>query len=63
MQNRLKELRKKKKLSQKQFAQSFNSFMKNYPKFAVVDRKHQIKQISYVTVSRWELGTTSIPIF
>lgn len=35
--------------------------MKNYPKFAVVDRKHQIKQISYATVSRWELGTTSIP--
>lgn len=61
MQNRLRELRKKKKISQKQFAQSFNSFMKNYPKFAVVDRKHQIKQISYATVSRWELGTTSIP--
>lgn len=61
MQNRLKELRKKKKLSQKQFARVFNDFMKSYPQFAVTDQKGQIKKISYATVSRWETGTTPIP--
>lgn len=61
MQNRLKELRKEKKLSQKQFSQSFNDFMKSYPQFAVIDQKGQIKQISYATISRWEVGTTPIP--
>lgn len=61
MQNRLKNLRKKKKLSQKQFARVFNDFMNSYPQFAVTDQKGQIKKISYATVSRWETGTTPIP--
>lgn len=61
MQNRLKELRKTKKLSQKEFAQAFNDFMKSYPQFAATDQHLQIKKISYATVSRWEVGTTPIP--
>ena len=61
MQNRLRELRKKKKLSQKQFVRAFNDFMKSHPQFAVTDQKGQIKKISYATVSRWETGTTPIP--
>lgn len=61
MQNRLKELRKKKKLSQKQFAQAFNDFIKENKEFAVLDTKGKIKKISYATVSRWEVGTTPIP--
>lgn len=61
MQNRLKELRKAKKLSQKEFAHAFNSFIKNYPQFAVTDQNGQTKNISHATISRWEVGTTPIP--
>lgn len=61
MKNRLKELRKTKKLSQKEFAKAFNDFMKENKEYAVLDNKGKIKNISYATVSRWEVGQTPIP--
>lgn len=45
--NRIKELRKEKGLSQKEFAKAFNEFSKD---------NENIKSISYATVSRWENG-------
>lgn len=59
MQNRLKELRKNKKLSQKQFAKAFNEFLNKNK--TVRDNNGNIKNISYATVSRWENGQTLIP--
>lgn len=44
MTNRIKEMRKKKGLSQKEFAKAFNEFAPS------------IKNISYATISRWENG-------
>lgn len=44
MANRIKEMRKKKGLSQKEFAKAFNEFAPN------------IKNVSYATISRWENG-------
>lgn len=61
MENRLKELRKAKKLSQKEFAKAFNEFIEENKKYAVLDNKGRIKKISYATVSRWEVGQTPIP--
>lgn len=61
MKNRLKELRKTKKLSQKEFAKAFNEFIEENKKYAVLDNKGKIKKISYATVSRWEVGQTPIP--
>lgn len=61
MKNRLKELRKAKKLSQKEFAKAFNDFIKSNKEYAVLDNKGKIKKISYATVSRWEVGQTPIP--
>ena len=61
LENRLKELRKAKKLSQKEFAKAFNDFIKENKEFAVLDTKGKIKKISYATVSRWEVGQTPIP--
>lgn len=43
--NRIRELRKEKGLSQKEFAKAFNEFSKD---------DENIKTISYATVSRWE---------
>lgn len=45
--NRIKELRKEKGLSQKEFAKAFNEFSKD---------NENVKSISYATVSRWENG-------
>lgn len=45
--NRIKELRKEKGLSQKEFAKAFNEFSKD---------DDDVKSISYATVSRWENG-------
>ncbi|WP_323075185.1 helix-turn-helix transcriptional regulator [Limosilactobacillus reuteri] len=45
--NRIKELRNKKGLSQKEFAKAFNEFMKN---------SGSKKTVSYATISRWERG-------
>lgn len=45
--NRIKELRKEKGLSQKEFAKAFNEFSKD---------DNNVKPISYATVSRWENG-------
>lgn len=59
MKNRLKELRKAKKLSQKEFAKAFNDFMKN--NFGPADNKWRIKDIRQTTISRWESGKTPIP--
>ena len=61
MQSRLRELRKGKKLTQAKFTKSFNDFLESNPKFAVIDYKGRIKQVSQATVSRWEVGTTPIP--
>lgn len=61
LENRLKELRKAKKLSQKEFAKAFNEFIEENKKYAVLDNKGKIKKISYATVSRWEVGQTPIP--
>lgn len=61
LENRLKELRKAKKLSQKEFAKAFNEFIKENKQYAVLDNKGKIKKISYATVSRWEVGQTPIP--
>lgn len=58
--NRLKELRQKKKLSQKDFAAAFNKFLKDSD-FPIKDNHGNIKKISYATVSRWENGQTPIP--
>lgn len=59
MQNRLKELRKNKGLSQKEFATAFNKFMLNNS--PVKDANGKTKKISYATVSRWENEQTLIP--
>lgn len=59
MQNRLKELRKNKKLSQKEFAKAFNDFLNKNQ--TVKDNNGNVKNISYATVSRWESGQTLIP--
>lgn len=61
MKNRLKELRKAKKLSQKEFAKAFNDFMKNNIRYAVLDNNFKIKNIRQTTISRWESGKTPIP--
>lgn len=45
--NRIKELRNKKGLSQKEFAKAFGDFTKN---------DKNIKSVSYATISRWERG-------
>ena len=46
MKNRIKELRKSKKLSQKAFAIAFNDYIK--------ENKLNSKPITNTTVSRWE---------
>ena len=61
MQNRLKELIKKKKLSQKEFAKAFNDFIKENKEFVVLDTKGKNKKVSQATISRWEVGKTPIP--
>jgi transcriptional regulator with XRE-family HTH domain len=45
--NRIKELRNKKGLSQKEFAKAFSDFIKN---------DESIRPVSYATISRWERG-------
>lgn len=45
--NRIKELRNKKGLSQKEFARAFSDFIKN---------DENVKPVSYATISRWEGG-------
>lgn len=45
--NRIKELRNKKGLSQKEFAKAFSDFIKN---------DENVKPVSYATISRWERG-------
>ena len=45
--NRIKELRNKKGLSQKEFAKAFSEFVKE---------DSEIKSVSYATISRWERG-------
>lgn len=54
MENRIKELRAEKKMTQKDFAFSFNKYLKATAD--PTDTFGQIKQISYATVSRWENG-------
>lgn len=62
MKNRLKELRKAKKLSQKEFAKAFNDFRKNNLGSPVpVPDNFKIKNIRQTTISRWESGKTPIP--
>lgn len=61
LQNRLKELRKEKNLSQKELAKTFNEFIENNKEYAILDYKGKIKKISYATISRWEVGQTPIP--
>lgn len=61
MENRLKELRKVKKLSQKEFAKAFNEFMEENKKYAVLDNNGKVKKVSQATISRWEGGKTPIP--
>ena len=62
MKNRLKELRKAKKLSQKEFAKAFNDFRKNNLGNGVpVPDNWTIKDIQQTTISRWESGKTPIP--
>lgn len=61
MKNRLKELRKAKKLSQKEFAKAFNDFMKENKEYAVLDNNGKVKKVSQATISRWEVGQTPIP--
>ena len=61
MENRLKELRKVKKLSQKEFAKAFNEFMDENKKYAVLDNNGKVKKVSQATISRWEGGKTPIP--
>lgn len=46
-QNRIKELRNKKGLSQKEFAKAFSDFIKD---------DDNVKPVSYATISRWEHG-------
>lgn len=46
-QNRIKELRNKKGLSQKEFAKAFSDFIKD---------DENVKSVSYATISRWEHG-------
>lgn len=46
-QNRIKELRNKKGLSQKEFAKAFSDFIKD---------DENVKPVSYATISRWEHG-------
>lgn len=45
--NRIKELRNKKGLSQKEFAKAFSEFIRN---------DENVKPVSYATISRWERG-------
>ncbi|MFT8954779.1 helix-turn-helix domain-containing protein [Liquorilactobacillus satsumensis] len=54
MGNRIKEMRTEKKMTQKDFAFSFNKYLKDTAD--PTDTFGQIKQISYATVSRWENG-------
>lgn len=61
MKNRLKELRKAKKLSQKEFAKAFNNFIREYKDYAVLDNNGKVKKVSQATISRWEVGQTPIP--
>lgn len=61
MENRLKELRKAKKLSQKEFAKAFNEFIEENKKYAVLDNNGKVKKVSQATISRWEGGKTPIP--
>ena len=61
MENRLKELRKVKKLSQKEFAKAFNEFMEENKKYAVLDNNGKVKKVSQATISRWEGRKTPIP--
>lgn len=61
MNNRLKELRMYKGLSQKEFAQKFNDYIKKDSPFKPHDKTGKIKQITYSTVSRWENGSVTIP--
>lgn len=61
MENRLKELRKVKKLSQKEFAKAFNEFIEENKKYAVLDNNGKVKKVSQATISRWEGGKTPIP--
>lgn len=53
MPNRLKELRLEKGLTLKEFAKSFNDFLKDS-----FEPSEAFKQISYATVSRWENGVS-----
>lgn len=59
--NKLKELRQKKRLSQKEFAEAFNNFIKENNYNALRNNQGTVKKISYATVSRWENGKTPIP--
>lgn len=61
LKNRLKELRKAKKLSQKEFAKAFNNFIREYKDYAVLDNNGKVKKVSQATISRWEVGKTPIP--
>lgn len=61
LENRLKELRKAKKLSQKEFAKAFNEFIEENKKYAVLDNNGKVKKVSQATISRWEGGKTPIP--
>lgn len=61
LKNRLKELRKAKKLSQKEFAKAFNNFIREYKDYAVLDNNGKVKKVSQATISRWEVGQTPIP--
>lgn len=61
MSIRLKELRKGKKLSQEEFAQKFNEFVRKRNPIELHDGKGNVKQITYSAVSRWENGSVVIP--
>ena len=61
MNNRLKELRMYKGLSQKEFAQKFNEFVRQRNPIELHDGKGNVKQITYSAVSRWENGSVVIP--
>lgn len=61
MSIRLKELRKGKKLSQEEFAQKFNEFVRQRNPIELHDGKGNVKQITYSAVSRWENGSVVIP--
>lgn len=61
MNNRLKELRKRKKLSQKAFAMAFNDYLKETESKNMSENEIENSFISYATISRWENGQTPIP--